>query len=113
MTNQISVEATSYAISNFSCSLLTNSSASEQVGVQVLSHSERTSPRSQCPREVYLGNPSQNFAAYKEVEGTLKAAFAAASAIPTKIILPVFAPQNDGADGFSRAPQPTTFVHQK
>ena len=48
--------------------------------------------------EVYLGNPSLNFADYTGLEATLKAAFQASSAIPTKLVLPIFTQQNDGAD---------------
>jgi hypothetical protein len=47
---------------------------------------------------VYLGNPALNLADYQNVEAVVKSAFTASSAIPTKIILPVFTPANDGAD---------------
>jgi hypothetical protein len=47
---------------------------------------------------VYLGNPSLNINDYYNVRTTLGNAFAAASANPTKLILPIFTPQNDGAD---------------
>jgi len=47
---------------------------------------------------VYLGNPSLNLHAYQAVGKTISDAFAETSAIPTKVILPMFAPDNDGAD---------------
>jgi hypothetical protein len=47
---------------------------------------------------VYLGNPSLNIADYKAVATTLSNTYATTSAVPTKIILPIFTPQNDGAD---------------
>merc|ERR1719454_49802 len=50
---------------------------------------------------VYLGNPSLNLHAYKAVGTTISDAFdvggSGKSSIPTKIILPMFAPDNDGA----------------
>jgi len=48
---------------------------------------------------VYLGNPSLNLHAYQAVGKTIEDAFKApGKSIPTKIILPMFAPDNDGAD---------------
>jgi hypothetical protein len=47
---------------------------------------------------VYLGNPSLNIADYKAVATTLSNTYATTSDIPTKIILPIFTPLNDGAD---------------
>merc|ERR1719498_1781037 len=48
---------------------------------------------------VYLGNPSLLIADYRNVETVLSGAFTGdAAAVPTKIILPIFAPGNDGSD---------------
>jgi hypothetical protein len=48
---------------------------------------------------VYLGNPALLIAEYTNVETILSAAFTGdAAAVPTKIILPIFSPGNDGAD---------------
>ena len=49
------------------------------------------------------------FAAYQKIGATLEAAFAASSAVPTKLLLPIFTPQNDGADGTEK-PGATTWT---
>jgi len=48
---------------------------------------------------VYLGNPALLIADYKRVKTTLEGAYTGNAAnVPTKIILPIFTPENDGAD---------------
>merc|ERR1719321_428358 len=59
---------------------------------------------------VYLGNPALLIADYKNVETVLKGAItAAAESVPTKVILPIFGPNSDGADKTSE-PGATTWT---
>ena len=53
---------------------------------------------------MYLGNPALRIHDYKEMSETLGTAIGAVTAdkkVATKVILPIFTPANEGADGLS------------